>query len=102
MGDRVRKRVQVRKERWFVPPEAHTIAAQFRTQAGVIRDQATALRKAKSTLDSSWEGNSKNKFMAEFDPMPGNLDSYAAWLEQAANKIERTQAMEYYYVWEYR
>ena len=99
MADKEKTRIRVRVEHWFIPNEAHSIAAQFRTQAGAIRDQANTVGKAKNTLDASWEGNSKNKFMLLFDPMPGNLGSYASWLEQAANQIENTQAMEYRWEW---
>ena len=94
-----KKKNEDRVEHWFVPNEAHTIAGQFRAQAGAIRDQANALGKAKGTLNDSWEGIAKNKFMVLFDPMPGNLGSYASWLEQAANKIENTKAMEYRWEW---
>ena len=99
MARKTKTKTKVRVEEWFVPNEAHVIASEFRTQARVIRDQATALRKAKGTLDGSWEGNSKKNFMQVFDPVPGNLDSFASWLEQSANKIENTKAMKYRYEW---
>ena len=92
-------KIRVRVEHWFIPPEAHTIAGQFRAQAGAIREQANALGKAKNTLEGSWEGNSKNNFMQMFDPTPGNLNSFASWLEQAAKIIENTKAMEYRWEW---
>ena len=99
MARRPIPKICVRVKHWFIPDEASTIASQFRSQARVIREQATALRKTKTTLDTSWEGNSKNKFMYEFDPMPGKLDSYSTWLENAATKIETTQAMVYRWEW---
>ena len=98
-GNKKKKKIRVRVEHWFIPKEAHTIADKVRAQARAIRKQANALRKAKNTLDGSWEGNSKSNFMQKFDPTPGNLNSYASWLEQAAKKIETTQAMEYRWEW---
>lgn len=100
MAAKAKTKKLTKVEHWFTPPEAHNIASQFRSQARVIREQANAIRKARSTLDGSWEGNSKNNFVSQLDPVPGNLDSYAQWLESAANEIEHLKALEYR--WEYR
>ena len=98
-GKKKRKKIRVRVEHWLIPKEAHTIAGQVRSQARAIRGQANTLGRAKNTLDGSWEGNSKNKFMQKFNPVPSKLNSYASWLEDAAKKIESTQAMEYRWEW---
>lgn len=100
MATKPKEKTRVRVEKWFTPKEAHTIASQFRTQARVIREQANALRKERSTLDSSWEGNSRNNFMQLLDPVPGNLESFAQWLESQANKIENLKALKYEYEYE--
>ena len=78
----------IRLPRTFVPSEAHAIAASFRSQAAHIRDLARQLRDVKGSLDISWEGNSKNIFSSDFAPEPGNMDCYAAWLEDRARAIE--------------
>jgi uncharacterized protein YukE len=78
----------IRVPRTFVPGEAHSIAAGFRSQAGRVRDLARQLRDVGGTLDTWWEGNAKNAFFGSFSSEPGNLDSYAAWLEDRAREIE--------------
>lgn len=50
--------------------------------------QASRLRGVQGTLDSSWQGNSKNNFMSNFCSEPGNAESYASWLESRASEIE--------------
>jgi uncharacterized protein YukE len=90
---------RVRVDHWFTPPEAHTIASQFRAKAGEIRAQAQNIRRGRSTLDISWEGNSKNNYFASLSPVPGDLDNYANWLEQKANQIENLKALEYRWEW---
>ena len=71
-----------------VPPEAHEIAASFRAAAEKIRQLSSTLRSTGAALDGVWEGNAKNRFMEAYQPQPGNLESYAAWLESTARQIE--------------
>jgi len=80
--------VTVRVPRTFVPGEAYAIAAGFRTEANRARALATQLREVGGGLESTWEGNAKNTFMNDFRPEPGNVESYAAWLEAQAQSIE--------------
>jgi uncharacterized protein YukE len=74
--------------RTFVPQEAHSIAAGFRLQAGRMRDLARQLRDVGGNLNTWWEGNSKNNFFSSFSSEPGNLESYASWLDDQARYIE--------------
>jgi uncharacterized protein YukE len=78
----------IRVPRTFVPGEAHSIAAGFRSQAARVRDLAQQLRNVGGTLDTTWEGNAKNTFISSFSSQPGNLESYASWLEDQARQIE--------------
>jgi uncharacterized protein YukE len=78
----------IRVPRTFVPGEAHSIAAGFRAQAGRARDLARQLRDVGGTLNTWWEGNAKNVFFSTFSSEPGNLESYASWLEDKARNIE--------------
>jgi uncharacterized protein YukE len=71
-----------------VPPEAFEIAASFRTAADKIRQLSAELRSTGAALDSIWEGNAKNRFMDAYQSQPGDLESYAAWLDNAARQIE--------------
>ena len=80
----------------FIPPEARQIAAAFRAAAAQVRAQASSLKGVGYTLNSSWEGNSKNNFMGDFSPEPGNVESYASWLEDRARDIEHMKVT----VWE--
>lgn len=79
----------IRIKKTFVPPEAYGIAAQFQAQANRVRDLASQLRKVKSTLDATWEGNSKNRFSSGYEPEVSKMDNFADWLEDKANQIER-------------
>lgn len=86
----------IRVPRTFTPPEAYAIAAQFQAQAKHVRDLANQLRKVKTTLDATWEGNSKNRFSSGYEPEISKMDSFADWLEEMANQIERIKVT----VWE--
>jgi uncharacterized protein YukE len=77
-----------RVPRTFTPPEAKEIAAQFRETAQRVREFASQLRSTGGTLEMSWEGISKNNFFMDFQPEPGNVEQYAAWLESQAGVIE--------------
>jgi WXG100 family type VII secretion target len=72
----------------LVPPEAMEIAASFRAAAEKIRQLSSTLRTTGTALDTMWEGNSKQHFMDAYNPQPGNLESYAMWLESTADQIE--------------
>jgi hypothetical protein len=47
-----------------------------------MRALAAELRSLGGNLEVTWEGHSKQRFMEEFKPE--TLESYAAWLEDAA------------------
>jgi len=72
----------------IVPPEARSIAEAFRREARRVRELAAQSRNTKGSLDQSWEGNSKNKFIGAFDPQINQLDNYANSLEEKARHIE--------------
>lgn len=82
------KKVTKSREISIVPPEAAEIAASFRSAADKIRQLSSPLRSAGAALDSVWEGNAHNLFMDAFRPQPGDLESFADWLESTASKIE--------------
>ncbi len=97
-----KKKGLVKVEERFIPPEAHTIAAQFRNQARAVREQARNLRSSISTMESTWAGNAQKRFMSKITNSPRDLDAYASWLEDSANKIERMEAIRIKYKWEWR
>jgi WXG100 family type VII secretion target len=78
----------IKKPKTFTPPEAYQIAAKFRRQASHVRGLARQLREVQSTLDSTWEGNSKNRFSSRYNPEISKMDSFAEWLEERAGHIE--------------
>lgn len=82
------KTITVRVPETFVPKEAHAMAANFRAKASEVRNLANQLRQVGSTLQSTWEGNSKNNFMGSFQPAPSELDTYAQWLEEKARQLD--------------
>lgn len=89
----------VRVEHWFIPPEAHTIASQLRSQAGEVRQQQARLAKVLAKLNGSWEGNARNAFISRIENIPAKLGLFARELESKADKVEQTKAMEYRWEW---
>lgn len=83
---------------WFVPPEAHQIAAQFEQQAASIRVQAQQLQQVQATLSQDWKGNSANQFQDEIAPKIKDLQNFANWLSEKANEIRNKQV----YRWEWK
>lgn len=71
---------------WYCPNEAHQIASVFEKKAVEVNELASRLEKIKNTLDSSWEGKSKNNFMATFEDIP-RLRAYASELNARAKEI---------------
>jgi uncharacterized protein YukE len=88
--------VVARRARTFVPPEAGALAVRFRTTAEKLRGGGFELRDVSRALGESWEGRSRERFMLDFGPRPGQLESVAQWLEQAARQLEATEVT----VWE--
>ncbi len=78
----------IRVPKTFHPPEGRAIAAAFREAAGQIRGLAGQLRSTGGTLDSNWEGNSKNVFFGMFQQEPPDMENFASWLDSAAGEIE--------------
>lgn len=79
----------------IVPPEAYAIAAAFRREASRVRELSAKNRSTKGTLDSTWQGNSKNRFSGDYDPQISQLDSYANLLEENARQIESIRVTVY-------
>ena len=90
--------MKIRVSRSFVPPEAHRIAASFDNAAREADRLAGQLSNVSNTLETTWEGNSKNNFMADFRSEPGNLHSYAAYLRKCAQQIREIRVT----VWEWK
>lgn len=90
--------MQVRVPRTFIPPEAYSIANNFRRLAQEARRLANELRRLSNVLNSGWEGNSKNNFMNDFLPKASDLERLADHLERSARTIETTKVT----VWEYK
>jgi uncharacterized protein YukE len=79
----------------IVPQEAHAIAASFRREANRVRELSAKNRNNKSTLDSTWQGNSKNRFSNDYDPQISQLEEYARALEEKARQIENIRVTVY-------
>ncbi len=73
--------------KWITPPEAYQIAASLEKKAAEVLELAAHLDRIKSHLQSTWEGNSKNRFIARFENLPGQLRSYADELLTCAKRI---------------
>jgi WXG100 family type VII secretion target len=92
--------IPVRRSRTFVPPEAHGIAARWRALAKEIREISNSLQSVSASLNSTWEGNSKQRFMAEFESSPGNVAGCADLLESLASQVESMTVTEWEIVME--
>lgn len=87
--------VPVRRRKTFVPAEAHQIGASWRGLAGEIRAIADELRSLGATLEGSWEGNAKQRFMESFQPLPGDVQGCASLLESLAGQVESITVTEW-------
>ena len=76
-------------KRRIVPPQAPEVAARFRQVADRVDGLGGELERVGGNLEPTWEGNSKNKFFANYSPVPGQIRSLADMLRQLANEIER-------------
>jgi uncharacterized protein YukE len=90
------KTVTKKRSRSIIPDEAPGIAASLRSAAAKVRGLSQDLRQTGAELEGNWEGNSKIRFMDTFQSEPGDLESYAAWLESTASRIESMKVT----VWE--
>lgn len=86
----------MRVARTFIPPEAHTIAAQFRQAAHQLRASSGKLNSIGATLDSDWLGHSKELFFDQFRNQPSSVNALADWLMDRAQYIESI----YVTIWE--
>ena len=87
--------ISVRRSRTFVPAEAYAIAARWRGLAKEIREIARGLRSLGASLKATWEGNAEQRFMAEFDAVPGNVTGCAELLESLASQVESITVTEW-------
>ncbi len=79
----------IRVPNTLVPKEARVISANFRKAAKEVRTQAAQLKNISNNLNTTWQGNSKNRFMSEINPELNNLLDYARYLEKCARTIEQ-------------
>ncbi len=87
--------MEVRRSRTFVPAEAHGIAGRWRGLAAETRSKAESLGTLGSTLDATWEGTAKERLMAEYDVLPGNVAGCAELLESLATQVESIAVTEW-------
>lgn len=81
-------------KRTFVPPEAGRIAARWRGIAKEIREIALNLRSIGDSLNTTWEGTSQERFMAEYSSLPGNVEGCADLLDSLASQVASTTVTE--------
>ena len=87
-----------KRTRTFYPKEGQIIAAFLEKKADDVEAYAVRVNRIKDELDSSWEGNAKNRFIAEFENMPSEVRSYAAELRACARKVRAITMTEEYTV----
>src|SRR3989337_3714826 len=83
--------VTTRRPHTFVPPEAGALATRFRKTAEKLRGDGSELQSVSGAFEGTWRGLSHDRFVLDFGPRPGQLDSAAQWLEMAAGQLERTE-----------
>jgi WXG100 family type VII secretion target len=93
---------KVRKiiKRYIKPPEVYGIADQFRRAADRVDGLGGDLDHVAAEMDPTWEGNSKNKFFANFRPIPGQVRSLANLLRHLASEVESITVEIDVEVWE--
>lgn len=72
----------------ITPSEVHGIAARFRQTRERVNQLTDEFERAARELDPTWEGNAKNKFFAEYSPVPGQLRALADLINRLAGEIE--------------
>ena len=81
------------------PPEVSGIAARFRNAASQVYDLTARLENVGRQFEPTLEGNSKDRFFADFTPTPSQVRNCADTLSRLAGEIENiTVEIE---VWEY-
>jgi uncharacterized protein YukE len=93
-------RIPVQRKHTFIPSEAAEISGSWRSLAGQVRSVASELHSLGGELDSSWEGQSKQAFLAEYSPAPGTTDSSADLLESLAGQVEGLSVTEWETDWQ--
>jgi WXG100 family type VII secretion target len=73
--------------KWITPPEAKPIAEKMMQSAQRVRELAKRAKSVEESLQSSWKGKAKDRFSAEYRPLVGDLEKYAALLERRAAAI---------------
>lgn len=72
----------------IIPPQAPAVAAHFRSAANKIYDLAAQIESVARQLEPTWEGNSKNRFFADFAPTPNQVKNSADTLSRLAAEVE--------------
>jgi uncharacterized protein YukE len=93
-------RIPIQRKHTFVPDAAGAIGGSWRSVADQVRSVASGLHSIGSALDGSWEGNSKQHFMTEYDPTPGATESSADLLDSLAGQVEGITVTEWETDWE--
>ncbi len=75
-------------KRTIRPPEVAGIASRFRNAANEIAGLAAKLEGVGRQLEPTWEGNSKDRFFADFAPTPSQVKNCADTLNRLAGEIE--------------
>ena len=87
--------------RYFTPPEAGTLAEDFRTRAGTIQGLADDLARVVGELDMAWEGRSQRWFMTELLPAVRDAEQLVSQLEALAGAIAEIRVPETIRRWEW-
>jgi len=75
-------------KRTIRPPEVAGIASHFRSAANQVYDLAARLERVARQLEPTWEGNSKDRFFADFTPTPSQVRNCGDTLNRLASEIE--------------
>lgn len=89
------KFITVTVEKWITPPQAGSIASEFRAAAQEVREIANKVRNKGEMIRPGWVCPVKDIFFSHFDPCPGELDSFAQQLDAAADDIRNTKVKIY-------
>jgi uncharacterized protein YukE len=93
-------RMQVRHAKTLSPDQGLGIGARLRAIANQIREVSQEVRALGSSLDTTWEGNAKEKFSDHYRPEMGNTDACTEHLIDLANRIEAISVTIWETSWE--
>ena len=79
-----------------MPDECEGIAQQYEKAASEIRNIASRVRTAGTSINQSWNCPAKEVFDEGFSPMPRHLEEYADQLRRLAADVRKIRVQKWF------